>query len=168
MDYLLVGTIVKTVGLKGEVKIYPTTHFRGSRFKKGSHVFLKKDDTYIEIIVKTHRENGEMDIVSFEGYNTIESVESLIKKDLFVIKDVNFLNKNEYFYVDLEGCKVSFDNGKEIGTVSRIEEYSSYATLRINANKKDVLVPFVKAFIKDVDIKNKLITIFYIEGLIWK
>ena len=40
MEYLLVGTIVKTVGLKGEVKIYPATHFRDSRFKVGNHVFL--------------------------------------------------------------------------------------------------------------------------------
>ncbi len=166
MDYLLVGTIVKTVGLKGEVKIYPTTHFRGSRFKKGSHVFLKNDDTYIEFVVKSHRENGEMDILTFEGYNTIESVEPLVKKQLFVIKDNSFLNKGEYFYIDLEGCKVIFDNGQEIGIVNKIEEYSSYATLRVKTDKKDVLIPFVKAFIKDVDIAKKLITINYMEGLL--
>ena len=40
MEYLVVGTIVRTIGLKGEVKIYPSTHFRDSRFAKGSHVFL--------------------------------------------------------------------------------------------------------------------------------
>ena len=168
MDYLQLGRIVKTVGLKGEVKIYPTTHFRSSRFKKGNCVFLKDNDEYIKLIIKSHRANGDVDILSFENHDKIEDVERYIQHDLFVLKDNNFLKKGEYFYSDLEGCKAIFDNEKEIGIVKKIEEYNSYATLRIKTDKKDVLIPFVKAFILNVDIEKKIITIKYMPGLVWK
>ena len=60
MDYLTVGHIVKTIGLKGELKIYPTTNFRDSRFKAKSHLFVfnEKTNERIEVIVKSHHKNG--------------------------------------------------------------------------------------------------------------
>lgn len=167
MDYLQIGRIVKTVGLKGEVKVYPTTHFRGSRFKKSSHVFLLLNDEYKEYIIRSHRENGSLDIIAFEGLNKIEDVEDFIQKDIYVKKDQSFLKHNEYFFSDLENCIVYDENHQQIGKVKKVEEYSSYATLRIAREKeKDALVPFVKAFIKDVDIEKKIITIKVIEGLL--
>lgn len=167
MDYLTIGRIVKTVGLKGEVKVYPTTHFRGSRFKKSSHVFLLINDGYKELIIRSHRENAGLDIIAFEGLNRIEDVENFVQKDLCVIKDESFLKKNEYFFVDLEGSKVYDQNDQFIGNVKKIEEYSSYATLRISRDKqKDALIPFVKAFIKDVNIDEKKIIVNVIDGLL--
>ena len=62
--------------------------------------------------------------------------------------------------------KVEFDNGKEIGVVKDIEEYASYATLRVKTNSKDALIPFVNAFIKSVSLEDKLIVVNYIEGLL--
>ena len=50
--------------------------------------------------------------------------------------------------------------------VKKVEEYSSYATLRINHSPKDVLVPFVPAFIKSVSLEEKKIVIKFIEGLL--
>ena len=68
MEYLTVGTIVKTVGLKGEVKVYPSTSFRDSRFKKGSHLFIIDKDNNVlrELTVKVHRINGSLDQLTFE------------------------------------------------------------------------------------------------------
>ena len=62
--------------------------------------------------------------------------------------------------------KVDFDNGQKIGVVKAIEEYTSYATLRVKTNEKDVLIPFVQAFIKSVSLEEKQIIINYIEGLL--
>ncbi len=167
MDYLTVGRIVKTVGLKGEVKVYPTTHFRGSRFKKSSHVFLLLNNEYKELTIRSHRENGGLDIIAFEGLNKIEDVETFVQKDLFVLKDDSFLKESEYFFVDLEKCCVYDEEDNYIGKVKKVEEYSSYATLRISREKnKDVLIPFVKNFIKSVDIKEKKIIVKVIEGLL--
>ena len=168
MEFLTVGQVVRTIGLKGEVKIYPSTHFRDTRFKKGSRVFLLNENNEVEreLTIKTHRTNGNCDNLIFEEISTIEEAEKLNKKYLFVEKNQEILGKNEYFYSDLIGMKVDFDNGKEIGVVKAIEEYTSYATLRVKTNGKDVLIPFVQAFIKSVSLEEKHIIINYIEGLL--
>lgn len=169
MEYLLVGTIVKTVGLKGEVRIYPTTHFRDSRFKVGNHLLLLDEDGQVwkKLTIKKHVKNGEMDQVIFEEISSIEEAQLFIKKDLFVEKDRSFLKKDSYFFDDLVGCKVFFFKGKFIGKVTKVEEYSSYATLRVKTELDTfVLIPFVNAFIKEVDIESKLIFVNYIENLV--
>lgn len=169
MAYLLVGTITKTVGLKGEVRIYPSTHFRDSRFKVGSHLFLLDENGEIlqDLTVKKHHRNGNLDQVIFNEISSIDEAEKIIKKKLFVEKDRSFLQKDEYFFDDLIGLEVEFDNGTKIGQVVAVEEYTSYATLRVKGtSKKDVLIPFVNAFIKDVNLEDKKITVNYIEGLL--
>ena len=169
MEYLLVGTIVKTVGLKGEVKIYPSTLFRDSRFKVGNHVFLLDEigQKYKTLTIKKHNKIGEMDQVIFEEISSIEEAQLFVRKDLFVEKDRSFLKKDTYFFDDLTGCDVYFDNQKYIGKVIKVEEFSSYATLRVLTEKdKSVLIPFVNAFIKDVDIDEKKIIVNFIEGLV--
>ncbi len=168
MEYLTVGTIIRTVGLKGEVKIYPSTHFRDSRFSKGSHVFLRDIDGNIkdELVIKSHREDKGFDFLKFEGLETIEQVEGFVHFDLVVEKDLSFLEKGEYFFCDLVGLDVYFDNGTLIGKVKKVEEYNSYATLRIAHKPKDVLIPFVKAFIHSVSLEEKKIIVKYIEGLL--
>lgn len=168
MEYLTIGTIVRTIGLKGEVKVYPSTHFRDSRFKKGNHVFILDDNNNVinDLIIKSHSKNGDCDNLNFEGINSIEEAEKLVHKNLVVVKDQSFLKKGEYFYSDLEKCTVYFDNGKLIGQVKKVEEYTTYATLRVKGENKDVLIPFVKAFINKVDMESKTIIINFIEGLL--
>lgn len=168
MEYLTVGTIVRTVGLKGEVKVYPSTNFRDSRFSKGSHVLLLDENNEIaeDLLIVKHLKNGDCDNLIFEGYDTIEKAEKLLKKDLFVIKDQSFLKKGEYFYSDLEKMTVYFDNGQLIGKVKKVEDYNKYATLRVAHSPKDVLIPFVDAFIESVSLEEKKIIVKYIEGLL--
>ena len=168
MEFLTVGQIVRTIGLKGEVKIYPSTHFRDTRFKKGARVFLLNEQNEIEkeLTIKMHRTNGDCDNLIFEEISSIEEAEKINKKYLFVEKNQEFLGKNEYFYSDLIGMKVDFDNGQSIGVVKAIEEYSSYATLRVKTSGKDVLIPFVKAFILSVSLEDKHITVKFIQGLL--
>ena len=168
MEYLIVGTIVRTVGLKGEVKVYPSTHFRDSRFSKGSHVFLLNENKEVveDLLIVKHMKNGDCDNLIFEGYDSIEKAEKIVKKDLYVQKDNSFLKKDEYFYSDLEKMDVYFDNGDFIGKVKKVEEFTNYATLRVDHQPKDVLIPFVKAFIKSVSLEEKKIVVKYIEGLL--
>lgn len=168
MEYLSVGKIVRTIGLKGEVKIYPTTHFRDSRFKKGSHLFILDNNNNVlrELSVKVHKVNGDCDNLIFNEISSIEEAQTIAGQYLNVIKDNSFLKKDQYFYSDLVGLEAYFDNGDHIGKVIKIEEYNKYATLRIKTSSKDVLVPFINAFIGDVDLENKKITIKFIEGLL--
>lgn len=168
MEFLTVGQIVRTIGLKGEVKIYPSTHFRDTRFSKGSRVFLLNDKNEIEreLTIKLHRTNGDCDNLIFEEISTIEEAEKINQKFLYVEKDQKFLKNGEFFYTDLVGMTCEFDNGKTIGKVIKIEEYNSYATLRVKTTEKDVLIPFVQAFVKSVSLEEKKIIVNYIEGLL--
>ena len=168
MEFLTVGQIVTTIGLKGEVKIYPSTHFRDTRFKKGNRVFLLNDKNEIEkeLTIKMHRTNGDCDNLIFEEISSIEEAETINKRYLYVEKNPEILEKNQYFYSDLIGMKVDFDNGGKIGIVKAIEEYNSYATLRVKTDSKDVLIPFVNAFIVSVSLEDKQIIVKYIKGLL--
>ena len=96
----------------------------------------------------------------------MEEAEKILQQYLFVEKDQNFLNKTSYFYSDLIGMKVMFDNNKEIGKVIKVEEYNKYATLRVKTSSKDALIPFINAFIKSVSLEDKIIVVKYIEGLL--
>ena len=171
MEYLIVGTITKTIGLRGEVKVYPSTHFRDSRFKSGNHLFVSKPNSEEkrELIIKSHRKNGEFDNLIFEEISSIEEAEKIVHYDLLVIKDPSFLKKGYYYYSDLVGLNVYFDNGDYIGKIKKVEEYNSYATFRVSReNNKDVLIPFVKAFVKSVSLEENKVIVNYIEGLLWK
>ena len=170
MEFLTVGRIVRTIGLKGEVKVYPTTHFRDSRFKKGNHVFIVNENNQIvkDLIISKHMKNGDLDNLIFEGIDTIEKAEEILRQDLVVEKDQSFLKKNQYFYSDLVGMEVFFDNGNPIGKVKKIEEYSKYATLRVDHKPKDVLIPFINQFVLDVSLEEKKIIVKFIEGLLWE
>ena len=168
MEFLTVGQVVRTIGLKGEVKIYPSTHFRDTRFSKGSRVFLLNDKNEVEreLTIKLHRTNGDCDNLIFEEITTIEEAEKIVHQYLCVEKDQKFLKNDEFFYSDLVGMSCEFDNGKLIGKVAKIEEYNSYATLRVKTGEKDALIPFVKSFIKSVSLEDKKIIVNFIEGLL--
>ncbi len=165
--YLKLGTIVKQVGLKGELKIYSTTSFAKERFKKGNKVFILINNQYKEFTVKTFRVlNSDFIVVSFEEMPNIEATQDVLKCDLFALKDENILSENQYFYVDLIGCKLISQTGENVGEVIGIEEFPAQTTLSCIQNGKKYFVPFISQFILSVDIENKVITINVIEGLL--
>lgn len=169
MDYLKVGTIVRTLGLNGEVKVYPSSDFRDIRFKKGNKLFLfdEEKSTCQELKISSQKSVGQMEILGFDGVFDINDAEKLVGFSLFVQKDRSFLSENSYFHEDLIGLKVYFENNDFIGTVKDIEDYCSYKTLRIaRENDKDVLIPFLKVFIEKVDLDAKSITVKYLKGLV--
>lgn len=166
MDFLTVGRIIKTVGLKGELKIFPTTSFSFMRFKKGAILYIEANGEYRKVTVETKRAKDKFIILKFNELNDINEAEKYLGNFLLAEKDYSLLKKDEYFYEDLLNCTVYFDNGALIGLVCKIEEYGPYVTLRIKTNKKDVLIPFVEQYLSNVDIASKKIVINYIEGLV--
>lgn len=165
--YLKLGTIVKQVGLKGELKIYSTTSFAKERFKKGNKVFILINNQYKEFTVKSFRVlNSDFIVVSFDEMQNIEATKDVLKCDLFALKDENILSENQYFYIDLIGCKLISQTGENVGEVIGIEEFPAQTALSCIQNGKKYFIPFISQFILNVDIKNKVITINVIEGLL--
>lgn len=171
MEYLSLGKIVDSFGIDGTIKIYSTTSFGEKRYKKGAKVLLvnPQDNSMKELEVVKFRHSGFFDFVKFIEYNNPEEVKTLKGYEIQVIKDNNFLNKDTYFYSDLRGCKVVDSDNNELGIVKEVEEFPAQVTLRVSKKgNKDFFVPFIKEFIKSVDICGKIIVINVIEGLIWE
>jgi len=165
--YCSIGTIVGTHALKGEVKISSTTDFREERYKKGSRLFINKDNEMIEVKVQNHRFHKGNDLVLFENYNDINKVLPFVNCEVFVHEDdLQPLAENEYYYHELFDCEVYYQD-EYIGIVTDIVNYGASDILVVKKpNDKEVMIPFVNDFIIDVDIKNKRIQIEVIEGLL--
>ncbi len=165
MEYIKVGNIVNTFGLKGELKVKSLTEFAEIRFKKGQQLYIEKDHEFEIVIVKNMRWHKEFLLVLFEGLEDINLVEKYKGCDIYISKeDVHALPVGQYYYFELQGCNV-YENNKCIGTVTSVED--GYQTLlRINIGEKEVLIPYVEAFIQNVDVAQKRIDINSIQGLV--
>lgn len=168
MEYLKLGTIIKTRGLNGNVKIYSTSDFAASRYQKGNKVFLRnnEDNSLKEFEVLDYSYDGNFDYVTFKGYESIETITPFLKHDVLIIKEEHPLEDGYYYHDDLKACEIYEDNQK-IADVISIEEYSSYKSLRIRFihNNKEFLLPFIETFIKNIDIDNKHIDVKLIAGM---
>lgn len=167
MEYLSLGVIIGSFSLDGSVKILSSTDFSIDRYKIGRTLYLKKDEDIINVTVNKYHRSGELDIVSFNEINNPE--EALAKKgyEVLINKIEATLPKNTYHFYELESCDVYDEKDNRLGKVKKVEEYPAQITLRIiRDNKKEFQVPFVKAFIKKVDIANHKIIINVIEGML--
>lgn len=170
MEYLSLGKITDAFGLDGTLKIYSTTSNGKLRYKTGAKVFLfnPADGSRIEYNVLNYRHNGFFDYVKLE--NIVSKEDALSKKgyEIHVEKNLNDLDKNQYFFCDLINCEIFDNSNNKLGIVKEIEEFPAQITLRVARIKQpDFFVPFIKEFIQSVDIENKRIVVNVIEGMLW-
>ena len=169
MEYLLLGYIIDSFSLDGTVKILSKTDFADLRYQKGNTVFFYNAKTKERLPMKvvSYRSNGQFDFVKVEEVNSPEEVQTYKGFEVQVEKDYRNMEKDTYYFVDIVGCEVLDENGQVLGIVSQVEEFPAQLTLRVKRkDQPDFLVPFVKAFIRSVDIENKKIVINVIGGLL--
>ena len=169
MEYVSLGIIKDSFGLDGTMKIFSTTTNQEKRYKQGATVFLYNPQTGVRDTLKVinFRNNGPFDFLKVCEYSTPEEIKEIKGYEIHAIKDEISLEEGSYFYSDLKGCQVIDKDNNILGIVKEVEEYPAQLTLRVvRNNRADFFVPFVKQFIKSVDIKNKRILIEIIEGLL--
>lgn len=174
-NYALVGKIVTTFGIKGELKVVSDTSFKQSRFKKNNVLMIKKDNRLIEATVKGHRVHKNVDLVSFSKIgntilnDNINEVLDYVGCEIYIEKSKREkLDENEYYYDELIGLECfNFESDEFIGEVTDIREVPQGIILEIEKEDGNIcLVPFVEAFIKEVDLEENYLLINVIEGLI--
>ncbi len=169
MEYVVIGKIINIRGLKGELKVKNYSDFAKQRYKKGSKViFLNENNGQSkEFVIKEHHEVAPFDFIMVEGIDSVD-VANLYRDWIIQVptEELPSLDSDSYYFYQLENCQVFDEQHQLIGTVSQIEGNPAQNYLRIKTYNKDVLVPFVKAFIKKVDIEKKEITIQKMEGLL--
>ena len=153
-DLLVVGQIINTHGLRGEMKVMPLTEDM-RRFDYLEYVILKGKQVKVEG-VKYFKDKV---ILKLEGINSIEEAEKLKRTYLEIEReDAIELEEDEYFIVDLVGCTVVDTEGFEYGKIKDVIQTPSNDVYWVQG-KKEVLVPVLKDIVLDINMDEKLITI---------
>lgn len=156
------GTILKPVGLKGEVRIYSDSDFINKRLKKGSVFYVDGKILTIEKSIVGDRVHK----VKFKELNSIEEAQMLRNKVLMLKQlDSSLLADDEYYHSDLLECEVYFES-EYLGKVTEILETGAHQVLRVQKDDSSFLVPFTKLFVPVVDILSKRIEVHLIEGML--
>jgi len=160
MDLIKIGKIVNTHGIKGEIRILSSFPFKDKVFKINNYLIV--DDKKYKIM--SYRVHKNFDMVTFEGYNDINDVLFLMKKDVYVCKDDLTLDDNQVLDEDLINYTVLTNDGRR-GTIKEIF-YASETNkiLRIMLDE-EVLIPYYSPMVLDINKKDKTITIQVIKGL---
>lgn len=150
MDYIYIGKIVSTHGIKGEVKIISDFFEKNKIFKKGFKLYITP--LYHEEVINTYRVHKNYDMVTFNGYNDINEILKYIGMGVYIKRSDLDLKEDEYLLSDLIGYAV-YDNNKLLGKVSNIS-FNNNVLLKID----DIFyIPFIDEFIEKVDVKTKKI-----------
>ena len=121
-DLLQVGIITSTHGVRGEVKVYPTTD-DPRRFRRLKEVVLDTGKEKMNLEIEGVKFFKQFVILKFKGLDNINDIEKYRQKSLYVTrKNAVRLQRDEYFIADLIGLKVQDEDGKELGTVKDVIE----------------------------------------------
>ena len=167
MEQLLrVGVITSTHGIRGEVKVFPTTD-DPQRFKKLKQVILDDGKETKELEITSVKFQKNMVILKFKGIDNINDVEKYRQADLLVTREHAVkLEKGEYFIVDLIGLNGITDEGEDIGELSDvIKTGANDVYVFSKEGMKDLLVPKIPDCVKEVNLEEGTILIHLLPGL---
>ena len=167
MDLIAIGRISKPIGTRGEVKILPLTHNK-QRFENLPAVWVGCDAENVELknILKVRIDTKHV-ALNFDGIETIEEAKKMKDLYLFVPKeDTIELQNGNYFVDDVIGCEVITEEKAVVGMVTDLLSLPMNDLWVIKKDAKEILIPAVKEIIRQVDVKNKRITINALDGLL--
>lgn len=168
MEQLLqVGVITQTHGVRGEVKVFPTTD-DAARFKKLKHVMLDTGKETLPLEIESVKFFKQFVILKFKGFDNINDIERYKRCPLLVERENAVpLEEGEYFIADMIGMKVITDEGENFGILKDVMETGVNDVYVIeHPSEGEVLVPAIKECIFDVDIENRQMKIHVMNGLI--
>lgn len=166
-ELLQVGVISSTHGVRGEVKVFPTTDDI-NRFKKLKQVILDTGREQRTLEVEGVKFFKNMVILKFKGIDNINDIEKYKGKSLYVDRaNAVKLKKNEYFIADMIGMQVFTEDGELFGVLKDVLETGANDVYILDTEKHgEVLIPAIKQCILGVDVENLKMVIHLMEGLV--
>lgn len=166
-EYFEIGQIVNTSGLKGVLKIKPFTDDI-KKFSNLKTIYIKTKNDLTEFKIEQVRYVKNMVMLKLAGIDTVEEAEKYRNLYIRILRDEEEkLEEGSYYVVDILGCKVNTDINQELGTVVDIFQTGSNDVYVVKDEQgKQILLPAIKDVIKNVDVKNKIITVHLLEGLV--
>lgn len=166
--FVSVGKILNFHGIKGEAKVGFTKN-QEDFFCSLDKVFVKKEHDYVPLKIVSSRLHKNLALVKFDGINSIDALLPYKGAFLYVQEDTirENLEEDEFLIDELVGLEIFDIEGKKQGFVVGVSNNGANDLLSVKTNaKKIVLIPFVKAIVTDVSIKDKKIVINNLEGLL--
>ena len=167
-QFLQVGVISSTHGLRGEVKVFPTTD-DAARFQTLKNVVLDTGREKLDLEIQSVRFFKQFVIVKFKGIDNINDIEKYKGKSLFVTRENAVeLEEDEYYIGDLIGMEVYTDDSEErFGVLKDVMETGANEVYIITSeNHGEVLLPAIHEFILDIDVEAKKMKVHLMEGLL--
>lgn len=164
---LRVGIYINTHGVRGEIKLYPTTD-DVSRFYKGLKLTMDTGREPIELTVAGVKYFKNLVILKFEGIDNINDIERYKGSDLYVSReDALPLAEGEYYICDLIGCEVVEEDGNPVGVLADVMQTAANDVYVVKLqNGREALLPVIPDCVKNVDLSQKRITVYLMPGLL--
>ena len=163
MEYISIGKIVNTHGIKGEVRILSNFKYKDKALKQGKTIYIGKEKN--KETINSYRKHKIFDMITLHGITNINDVLKYKGKNIFTTRQDLNLSEDEYLEEDLIGMNILV-NGKKVGILKDYikDKYQD----RIIIEKKGIQyqVPFVPDIIENINIKEKHIKIKEIKGLL--
>ena len=161
MDWIPVGRVTRTHGLKGELKFFPTDQ---------EDLVVQSDQQILlgeaKFKIKSVRGAKSPFIIKFEGVDSIEAAQSLAGQEVLVAReDFESLPEGEYYRFEIEGLKVFDDTGKYYGVIKDIIETGSNDVYVVRENDKEWLVPMIDSVVQSIDLEQGKLIFHCVEGL---
>lgn len=162
-----VGIISSTHGIKGEVKVFPTTDDE-KRFKKLKEVLLDTGKEKICLEIESVKFFKQFVILKFKDYDSINDIEKYKGKSLFVTRENAVkLKKDEYFIADLIGVEVISEDGALKGNLTDVTQTGANDVYVISLEDgRELLLPAIKDCVLDVNLEENRMIIHVLEGLL--
>lgn len=166
-DLLQVGAITSTHGIRGEVKVFPTTD-DVNRFKKLKEVVLDTGKEQITLQIQGVKFFKQFVILKFKGIDNINDIEKYKGKPLLVTRENAVkLEKDEYFIADILGSAVEDEDGNFLGTLKDVIVTGANDVYVVeNEEGKELLFPAIKECVLNVDVEQAKITVHIMPGLL--
>ena len=166
-DELQVGVITQTHGIRGEVKVYPTTD-DAARFRKLKEVILDTGRERLTLKIENVKFFKQFVILKFQGYDSINDMEKYKRASLLVPRDQAVkLEKDEYFVADMIGITVVTDEGESFGVLKDVLATGANDVYVVSrADGTEVLLPAIKECILAVDMEKRVIKAHIMDGLL--
>ncbi|WP_288681909.1 ribosome maturation factor RimM [uncultured Eubacterium sp.] len=162
-----VGVISNTHGIRGEVKVYPTTD-NVRRFDDLKEVILDTGKEQLNLHVTSVKHFKNMVILKFKEFDNINDIIPYKGMDLLVTRENAIpLEEGEYYIADIIGSKVITDEDKILGTLTDVLQTGANDVYVVKTKDgKEVLLPSIEECVLDRDIENKIVKVHIMKGLL--
>ena len=166
-DLLRVGVITSTHGIRGEVKVFPTTD-DPDRFKKLKECIIAGKRGNVNVTVQSVKFFKQYVIVKFKEFDNINDIEIYTKCDLLVTRDNAVkCEPGEYFICDLIGLRVITDEGEELGNLTDVIETGANNVYEVTSDTgKIYYLPVIDQCILSHDMTKRTVTVHILKGLL--